>query len=142
MKIMADTRNSRPSHFSKAEPCDLRTTAEDLAIACGYTPIRMALGDSEWIIDMVNICDGALALTNAGTTLYITDFYGDTAHALVPNVCRELPTVCENENHRIAFIQALRNRELEDSAGWADHSPVIKCLYDILGISPGELRAT
>ena len=126
----------------EAEHRNWRAAAEDLAIACGYTPIRIALGDGEWIIDMVNFGDAALALTNVGNALYITDFYGDTAHVLVPSVCRELPTVCENENHRIAFIQALRNRELEDSGGWADHSPVIKCLYDILGISPGELRAT
>ena len=125
----------------EAEHRNWRAAAEDLAIACGYTPIRMALGDNEWIIDMVNFGDAALALTNVGNALYITDFYGDSNRVLVPSVCRQLETVCENENHRIAFQRILLNRELADPAGWEDLPPVLMRLYDILGISNGALRA-
>ena len=115
----------------EVEHCDWCAAAEDLAIACGYTPIHRALGDNEWIIDMVHFGDAALALTNVGNALYITDFYGDSNHILVPSVCRELETVCENENHRIAFQRILLNRELADPAGWEDPSPILIRLYDI-----------
>jgi hypothetical protein len=99
------------------------------------------LGDNEWIIDMVSFGDAALALTNVGNALYVTDFYGNSNRVLVPGVCRPLETVCENENHRIAFQRILLNRELADPTGWEDPSPVLMRLYDILGISPRELRA-
>ena len=140
MKIVTETLDGHTIRYVESESGDLRMVAEDAAIACGYTPIHLALGADEWIIDKVNFGDAALALTNDGNALYITDFYGDAKQVLVPNVCRKLETVCENENHRIVFREILLSRELIDPNGWADQSPVIAHLYDLLGISPGELR--
>lgn len=139
--MMTDTWDDQIIRNVDAESGNCRAAAENVALACGYTPIHIALGTDQWITDMISFSDGALALTNAGTALYITDFFGNTGHVLVPNVCRELETVCERGNHRNAFMQALLKRELDDPEGWADQPPVIARLYNILGVSPGELRA-
>ena len=141
MEIKTETLDGHTIRYVESESGGLRMVAEDAAIACGYTPIHLALGDNEWIIDKENFGDAALALTNIGNALYITNFYGDSNHVLVQSVCRPLETVCESENHRIAFREILMSRELMDPNGWADQSPVIDRLYAILGTSPEELRA-
>jgi len=139
LKIETEAWNGHSIRVIEDDTGCWRMAAEDAAQACGYAPLHMILGCGECIIDRADFGDACLVLTSNERTFYVTDFYGDSDHVLVPNVCRSLEEVCTDGNYRAAFMNVLLNMELRMRTGFTPQSPVVHRLYDALGISPGDL---
>ena len=71
--------------------------AEDCAKAFGYIPIAEALGDDEWITNVLPMAENYFALTTRKRLLYVLHWYGDSGgeRILVPDVATEARRIYE-----------------------------------------------
>jgi hypothetical protein len=104
----------------------------------GYIPLPMFLKKDEYIKNEIYLSHIRIALTTNDRLIYITHWYGESDYIVIPNIAIELSILLEDEKRKEVFKELLVTHD--NCICTEKPTEIIKKIYALFGIRPGELR--